>query len=100
MSETILLPLLILLVASLYSTVGHAGASGYLASMALMGVSPAMMRPASLILNILVATIATFRFARAGCFHWRAFAPFAITSIPCAVLGGYWELPNPIYKRI
>jgi len=100
MTDAVLLALLIFLVAALYSTVGHAGASGYLASMALMGVAPSVMRPAALVLNLLVSTIATVRFARAGCFHWRTFAPFAAASLPFALIGGYLELPNPIYRRI
>jgi hypothetical protein len=100
MTDALLVTLLIFLVAALYSTVGHAGASGYLAAMALLGVAPQAMRPAALALNILVSVIATVRFAGAGCFHWRTFAPFALASIPCSFVGGYWELPSPIYRRI
>ena len=95
-----LLAILIFLVAALYSTVGHAGASGYLAAMALFGLAPEVMRPAALILNILVAAIGTIRFARAGCFSWRIFLPFAIASVPCAFLGGRIELPTEVYRRL
>lgn len=66
--ETILLAFMILAAAMLYSSVGHGGASAYLAAMALIGVEPSMMRPTALCLNVLVASIATYHFARAGYF--------------------------------
>jgi len=99
-NDVIILSLLILAAAALYSSVGHAGASGYLAAMALFGLAPATMKPAALCLNILVATIATFRFWRAGCFHWPLFWPFAVASIPLAFVGGALTLPTTIYKQI
>ena len=77
-TEAIILASLILAAAMLYSSVGHAGASGYLAAMALFGLAPEEMKPTALVLNILVATIGTIRFARAGCFDWRLFWPFAL----------------------
>lgn len=92
--------LLILVSALLYSSVGHAGASAYLASMALVGVAPASMKPTALVLNILVATIATVQFARAGCFSWRLFLPFAVGAIPLSFVGGAWQLPGTLYKQI
>src|SRR5262249_29644279 len=91
---------LILIVALLYSTVGHAGASGYLAAMALFSISPLVMKPTALVLNILVAVIGTIRFYRAGFFSWRVFWPFVITSIPASFIGGSLTLPVPIYKSI
>lgn len=91
---------LIFIAALLYSSVGHAGASGYLAAMALFGVAPEAMKPAALTLNILVALIATLKFARAGCFVWRVFWPFALVSVPCAYLGGRLHVPGHIYKPI
>jgi hypothetical protein len=94
------LTLLIFVAAMLYSSVGHAGASGYLAAMALFGVAPAVMKPTALTLNILVATIATVKFYRAGCFSWRLLWPFAVTSIPCAFIGGYITLSGHAYKTI
>ena len=94
------LAILFFAAALLYSTVGHAGASGYLAAMALFGTMPAVMRPTALMLNILVATIATVRFARAGCFSWRLFWPFAALSVPLAYVGGALTLPDPMYKQI
>jgi hypothetical protein len=86
--------------ALLYSSVGHAGASGYLAAMAIFGVAPESMRPAALVLNILVATIATVRFYRANCFCWSIFWPFALASVPFAFLGGALSLPGTIYKEV
>src|SRR5437667_4041409 len=91
---------LIFAVALLYSTVGHAGASGYLAAMALFGISPLVMKPTALVLNIIVALIGTFRFYRSGFFSWQAFWPFVITSIPASFIGGALTLPVPIYKSI
>ena len=88
MSEVALLAVLILAVAILYSSVGHTGASGYLAAMALVGVAPDVMKPTALALNILVASIATVRYYRAGYFYWSALWPFAIGSIPLSFVGG------------
>jgi uncharacterized membrane protein YfcA len=89
---------MILVAAALYSSVGHAGASGYLAAMALLGVAPETMKPTALTLNILVASIASVQFVRAGCFSWRLFWPFALTSIPAAYVGGAITLPGPLYR--
>jgi uncharacterized membrane protein YfcA len=94
------LTLLILAAALLYSSVGHAGASGYLAAMALFGLAPEVMKPTALSLNILVAAIAFTTFYAAGCFSWRIFLPFAAGSIPFAFLGGSLALPAAAYKLI
>jgi uncharacterized membrane protein YfcA len=96
--DTLGLTALIFLAAALYSSVGHAGASGYLAAMALVGVAPEAMRPTALALNILVASIATARYARAGHFEWRTFWPFVLGSVPFAFLGGALQLPSHAYK--
>src|ERR687895_771324 len=88
METAVLLAVLIFAAAILYSSVGHAGASGYLAAMALVGVAPDVMKPTALALNILVASIATVRFYRAGYFYWAAFWPFVIGSVPLAFVGG------------
>jgi len=99
-NDVAILTVLIFGAALLYSSVGHAGASGYLAAMALVGVVPAMMKPTALSLNILVATIATVKFYRAGCFSWVVFWPFAVTSVPLAFVGGAVKLPSAVYKII
>lgn len=99
-SDLILLLICILMVAILYSSVGHGGASGYIAVLALFSVAPASFKPTALVLNILVSSIATFSFARAGHFSWRLFWPFAATSIPCSFIGGYVALPPHLYKPL
>lgn len=98
MPPDLLLALLFLLVGALYASVGHAGASGYLAVMALVGVAPAVMRPTALALNILVGTIAFIQFWRAGHFRWRLFWPFAVASAPLAWLGGTIDLAPHILR--
>jgi len=88
----------ILLVAFLYSSVGHAGASGYIAAMALFGMAPATIKPIALILNIIVACLGVWQFRRAGHFSWRLFWPFAVLSIPFAFLGGALNLPTHAFR--
>jgi uncharacterized membrane protein YfcA len=85
-------------IALLYSTVGHAGASGYLATMALLSFPPAVMKPTALVLNIIVALVTTVRFAKAGYFSWRLFWPFALASVPMAYLGGGMHVDTTVYK--
>ena len=89
-----------LLAAFVYASVGHGGASAYLAAMALAGVAPAEMRPIALTLNVLVSSMATWKFWRAGHFRWRLLWPFAAVSIPFAYLGGAITLPGQIYKVV
>jgi uncharacterized membrane protein YfcA len=96
--QAALLATIFLVVAAVYSTVGHAGASGYLAVMALVGVAPGVMRPVALALNIVVAAIASVRFAQAGYFNARALVPFLIGSIPFAALGGAWRIGGSAYR--
>jgi uncharacterized protein len=96
----IFLTVLIFAAALLYSSVGHGGSSGYLAAMAILGVAPDVMKPTALVLNILVATIVTVKFHRAGWFQWSLFWPFAIASIPFSFLGGSLSLPSTFYKPI
>ncbi len=96
--ESFTLAALILLAASLYSSVGHAGASGYLAAMALVGVAPESMKITALVLNVLVAILGSIRYATAGHFDWRTFYPFAILSVPAAFIGGIIHLPPSFYK--
>jgi hypothetical protein len=91
--QDILLGLLFFAAAMLYSSVGHGGGSGYLAAMALLGMPAAMMRPTALVMNIGVASISLYKFARAGGFNWRLFLPFALTSVPMAFVGGRIHLP-------
>jgi uncharacterized membrane protein YfcA len=99
-SFLVLLSVCILAVAILYSTVGHGGASGYIAVLALFSLAPSTFKPTALVLNILVAAVATFNFARAGRFSWHLFWPFATTSIPFSFLGGTLSLPTSAYKSL
>ncbi len=89
-----------LLGAALYTSVGHAGASAYIALMALFGVAPAVMRPTALALNILVASFTSFRYLRAGLFRWRTLWPFLIGALPFAVIGGAVQLPGQFYRPL
>ena len=99
-AHDLVLALLFLLTALLYSSVGHAGASGYLAAMALFDMAPAQMKPTALVLNALVAAIGTWNFWRGGWFRWRLFWPFALTSIPAALIGGAITLPDIYYRPL
>jgi uncharacterized membrane protein YfcA len=94
------LTVLILAVSMLYASVGQAGGSGYLAAMALLGVAPAVMKPTALVLNILVSTISTLKFSRAGYVSWATLWPFAVTSVPAAFIGGRLSLPSSVYHMI
>ena len=98
--ESLLLAALFFAAALLYSSVGHAGASAYLAAMALVGVPVATMRPTALVLNLFVASIVVFRFARAGHLPWRSLIPLAIGSVPAAFIGGSIELPADVYQPL
>src|SRR6201981_2247209 len=98
-THLVLLFLVVGLIAFLYSSVGHAGASGYIATMTLFGLAPTIIRPTALVLNILVASIGTFQFWRAGHFSWKLFWPFALLSIPAAYVGGYLQ-PSASVLRI
>jgi uncharacterized membrane protein YfcA len=87
-----------LVAAFLYASVGHGGASAYIAAMAFAGIAPAEMRPIALLLNVVVSALATWKFWRTGHFRWNLFWPFAAISIPAAYLGGAITLPGSAYK--
>ncbi len=90
----------VFVIALLYSSVGHAGASGYIAVMSLLSLAPAEIKPIALALNILVASIGSFQFWRAGHFSWSLFWPFALLALPFAFIGGYLNLPTQVFKVI
>ncbi|MDQ4034625.1 MAG: TSUP family transporter, partial [Chloroflexota bacterium] len=98
--DALLLAALFFAAALLYSSVGHAGASAYLAAMALVGVAPSTMRPTALVLNLFVASIVVVRFARAGHLPWRELVPLAAGSIPMAFVGGSIDLPAEVYRPL
>ncbi len=86
--------------AALYSSVGHGGASAYIALMALMGLAPQEVRPIALVLNILVAGLGAIRFVRVGRFDWNVFWPFAVAAIPAAFFAGRVEIAPELYRPL
>ena len=90
----------LIVIAFLYSSVGHGGASGYLALMALFSLPIAFMKPTALILNIFVSGVAFWYFKKNKHFRWKLFYPFALTSIPAALIGGYLTINATLYKQI
>ncbi|MBL7890788.1 MAG: sulfite exporter TauE/SafE family protein [Bacteroidia bacterium] len=97
--DNIIIPFFIFfLISTLYSSVGHAGASGYLAVMALLSFSPESIKPTSLILNIAVALIASIKFIKEGYFDKKIFYSFIITSLPMAYIGGYISIDSQSFK--
>jgi uncharacterized membrane protein YfcA len=88
------------IVAFLYASVGHGGASGYLALMALFSFAPEAMKPTALVLNLFVAGISFYHFYKQGHFNKKLFLVFAISSIPMAFIGGMLTIDSGIYKKI
>lgn len=99
-TEIAALAALVFVAATIYSSVGHAGASGYLAAMALFGLPPAVMRPTALTLNVLVASLATVRLRQANFVRWRPLVPLCLASIPAAFVGGMIQLPGQWYRML
>ena len=95
-----LLAISFFLAAALYSSVGHGGASAYLAVMGFVGFAPETMKPVALTLNILVSAMALFLFCRAGFWHGRIFWPLAAGSVPAAFLGGWMQASDPVFKIV
>ena len=100
MDTQVLLVLCLLAIAFLYSSVGHGGASGYLAIMAIFGIQHEYMRSSALILNLFVSGLAFYTFFRSGFFRWRLLWPFLITSMPAAFIGARLHLTPTLYKVI
>jgi uncharacterized membrane protein YfcA len=98
--EVGLLSLGLFMAALLYTSVGHAGASGYIAVMALMGLSPAVMKPTALCLNIIVASMGTWRLYQAGLVRWSLVWPLLLTAIPAAYWGGYTQLSDQLFRLV
>jgi uncharacterized membrane protein YfcA len=98
-ADIILAFVLFLTIAMLYSSVGNAGSSGYLALMALLSFAPEAIKPTSLILNVIVATIASGKYIKEDCYDKKILLPFVISSIPMAFIGGYITL-NPKYFKL
>jgi len=101
MTTVIVLTAAIFIIGILYSSVGHGGASGYLAVLALVTTMPQEeMKVIALTLNTFVGAIGSWRFIRAGHFDWRTFWPFAIAAVPLAFIGGLWNLPPMVFKPL
>ncbi|MFM9975698.1 MAG: sulfite exporter TauE/SafE family protein [Beijerinckiaceae bacterium] len=97
-SAEILLAACMFFGAALYSSVGHGGASAYIALMAIFGVAPGIMRPTALMLNIIVTVFTSWRYFNAGMFRWRTLWPFLLGAVPFAFLGGGVQVPGHIYR--
>ena len=95
-----ILPLAVLAVAILYAAVGHAGATGYIAVMGLLGLAPEVIRPTALVLNLVVATIGTVQFVRAGHFRRDLFLPLGLASVLAAAVGGFLSLPTAAFEAM
>jgi uncharacterized protein len=95
---TFLIPVAVFTAAFLFALAGHTGASAYLAIFGLAGMSPDVIKPTVLSLNVVVGSVAMYKFSRAGHFSWRLIWPFILTSIPCSFLGGLITLPTPVYR--
>ncbi|HLO38588.1 MAG TPA: sulfite exporter TauE/SafE family protein [Lacibacter sp.] len=92
--------ILLFLVAFLYASVGHGGASGYLALMAIFSIVPEVMKPTALLLNLFVSLTSFIQFYRGGYFKWNGFWPFALLSVPMAYFGGRVGIDSDVYKKI
>jgi uncharacterized membrane protein YfcA len=98
--STVLFYFLLFLVAFLYASVGHGGASGYLALMAIFSIAPTVMKPTALLLNLFVSLTAFIQFYRSQHFKWNVFLPFALASVPMSFIGGLLVVDGNIYKKI
>ncbi|MDF2454946.1 MAG: hypothetical protein K0R51_939 [Cytophagaceae bacterium] len=91
---------LLFILAFLYSSVGHGGASGYLAVLVLFNAAPDTIKTSALLLNVFVSFISFIMYARNGYFNWKLFLPFALASIPAAYLGAGIQLDEFVYRKI
>ena len=100
MTAEILIPILLLMIAFLYASVGHGGASGYIAVLTLFSIPLQVYKPVVLVLNIIIAGIAFIQFYRAGYFKWKLAWGFLLTSIPCAFIGSQFKTSEHVYNLI
>ncbi len=100
MIDTLPFLLCLFVVGFMYASVGHGGASGYMATMILFSISPALMKPSALLLNLFVSTVSFIQFYRAGHFRWNQFWPFAVASVPMAFIGAKLPLTDTLYKQL
>ncbi len=100
MYQSILLLISLLVIAFIFSSVGHGGASGYLAMMAIFGIAPAFMKSSALVLNVFVSAIAFVQFYNQGHFKWKLFVAVALLSVPAAYFGAQIPLSDLVYKKV
>lgn len=100
MPEFIIITVILAIVAFFYSSIGHGGASGYIAVLSIAGISSSIIKPSALILNILVASVSFIIYYRNKHFNWKLFYPFILLSLPMAYVGSFIELDAGIYKKI
>ncbi len=96
----ILFSLALIVIAFLYASVGHGGASGYIALMAIFSFPLVYIKPTALILNIFISGVAFWYFRKHKHFKWKLFYPFALTSVPASFIGGYMNIDPTLYKLI
>ena len=99
-SIDIIICLCLMLGAVLYTSVGHAGASIYIAILTLFGLSAPVIKPTALVMNICIASFTSWRFIKNGFFDFKVLLPVAIGAIPMAFLGGYINAPSHVYKIV
>lgn len=99
-AHTLLTCFVFFTIALLYASAGQAGASGYIAAMALLGYAPDSIKPTALVLNTLVSLVVSWRFIRDKHFDWPLFWPFALSAVPMAMVGGYLTLPRALFEYL
>lgn len=100
MDSIYLFYILLFFVALLYASVGHGGASGYLALMAIFSIAPDVMKPTALLLNLFVSLTSFVQFYRGGYFRIKLFLPFALASVPFAFIGGMIAVDATVYRQV
>ncbi|MEN9570483.1 MAG: hypothetical protein RL172_1714 [Bacteroidota bacterium] len=100
MTTLFFIPLLLFVVAFLYASVGHGGASGYIAVLTIFGISMQQYRPVVLLMNTIIASIAFIQFYRAGYFKWQLAWPFLLSSIPMAYIGSQFKTSQQVYNLV
>ena len=98
--HTLLVAGCLFLGAILYTSVGHAGASAYIAVMTLFDLPPVVIKPTALTLNIFVSSFTSFRYIKSNFFNKTLFLYLSVGSVPAAFIGGRINLPSHVYKPV
>ena len=96
----LVIALCLLLGAVLYTSVGHAGSSAYIAVMTLFNLQSTVIKPTALTLNIAVSAYASWRYIRNKFFDKKLFLFLSLGAIPAALIGGHINLASEIYKPV